>query len=180
MKIERVYQSEDLSIYHGNAEDWPGEEDVDLVLTNPYGPLPASLARTPMLVHQWEYNRGVLQRWIGGAELSLVSAWNNGRECFWSANMPPLEVDLSDLRPEDGGWYPLELPLRLLRAAESHLGYDMFERPTRVWDGFMGRGTVAKACRELGLRYVGVEQLGVHIDIAVKYLEIAEPVYVPS
>ncbi len=39
-----------------------------------------------------------------------------------------------------------------------------------VWDGFMGRGTIAKICRERGIKYVGIEQLPKHIEIAKHYL----------
>lgn len=174
--IRRAYQSEELTIYHGNAEDWPGEERVDLVLTNPYGPLPASLYGAPMIVHQWDYNRVLLQRWIGGAELELISLWNNGREAFWAANMPPLQLDLTGFRPEPGGWYPLEVPVRLLQAWWER-DADRSRKAT-IWDGFMGRGTVAKAALSMRQHYVGVEQLGVHIEIAAKYLGLEGPVYV--
>jgi hypothetical protein len=171
--MKRVFENESVIIHQGDAVDWPGEElvpHIDLVLTNPYGPLPASLHKAPMLVHQWEYNKGALQRWIGGADLKLVSTWNEGRECFWAANMPKVpDVNLEDLKPEPGGWYPLELPRRLLERMPLHLHFD---RPTTVWDGFMGRGTVARACVEMGFRYIGVEQLDAHIALAMKYLDL--------
>ncbi len=166
--IARVYESDDVTIYHGDAHEWDGPEQIDLVLTNPYGPLPHALHATPQIVHQWTHRKHELQRWIGGAELTLLSEWNRGREAFWGANgirnTIAASVTLEDLSPEPGGWYPLELPLRLLQ---------VFGRPgMTVFDGFMGRGTVGKAALSLGMKYVGVEQLASHISLALDYLEV--------
>lgn len=164
--IARVLDCYDICLYHGDAVDWPGEESIDLVLTNPYGPMPTVLSKTPMILHQWAHKKHQVERWAGLAigELQLVATWNSDRECFWVANMDPIELDLRHLKPEPGGWYPLEVPLRLL---------ETFAKPaSRVWDGFMGRGTVARAAHMLGHRYVGVEQLRAHIDLAAKYLDL--------
>lgn len=169
-----VYQDADLQILEGLAEQSP-DFDVDLVLTNPYGRLPAWARTKPMLVHQWRHRKAELARWCGlhPDQLAEVSGWNDDREVFWCVNMPVPKVNLHHLRPEDDGWYPLELPLRLLNRFGAHwLASRTTERPMVVWDGFMGRGTVAQACRILGHRYIGVERLPEHIAIARTYLKL--------
>lgn len=162
-----VHQAPGLRIYRGEAVDLPDDVtamSVDLVLTNPYGPLPPALHSKPMLIHQWRHRKAEAERWCGNA-LAEISGWNDDREVFWCANLGAvIPVDLHDLRPEPPGWYPLDLPLRLLRAYGSP--------GITVWDGFMGRGTVARACRELGMQYIGVERLQQHLDIAFDYLGV--------
>lgn len=162
------HRSDFYTIYHGEAVDWPGAEPIDLVLTNPYGPLPRSLEGKPMLLHQWAHRRSELASWacVPESALQLVGSWNDDRECFWALNMPPLGGKtlgaMRGFRPEPGGWYPLELPVLLL---------EMFGRAGDVvWDGFMGRGTVGLAAYLRGMRYVGVEQLESHITLARDYL----------
>ena len=155
-----------MRIYHGQAAEWQGAAaEVDLILTNPYGPLPRVLYGRPMLIHQWRHRQAEATLWCGNT-LTEVASWNGGREVFWCANMgkTPPAVDLSEFVPEPPGWYPLELPLRLLRA---------FGSPgITVWDGFMGRGTVGRAARMLGMHYIGVERLEKHLAIALDYLGV--------
>lgn len=163
----KLYHASDFyTIYHGDAVAWPAAESIDLVLTNPYGFLPPALRKTPMILHQWAHRKHDAERWAGlmPGELQLIGAWNDGRECFWAANMDAIPVDVSRFRPEPGGWYPLELPLQLLEVYA--------KKGQTVWDGFMGRGTVALAAYLRGCKYVGVEQLAAHLAIAHDYLTL--------
>lgn len=164
MSARLVIAGDGVRVYHGKAEDWDGGESIDLVFTNPYGPMPAALRDTPALYHQWVHRKPELERWVGRGDLELVGTWNDGREAFWCANLPCIPVDVSEFRPEHGGWYPLELVRRLL-AVYGQPGMTIF-------DGFMGRGTVGKVARELGMNYVGVEELAAHLGLAVEYLGI--------
>lgn len=159
-----VVQTPDVIIYHGKAEQWQGKEKIDLVLTNPYGPMPPNLIDHPMVIHQWVHRKAEAMRWSLNTLRHCVGTWNGGREAFWSGNMPEQVVDISEFVPEPGGWYPEAMVRRLLTAFA-------VEGQT-VWDGFMGRGTVAKICREMGLKYVGVEELSAHVALALDYLEI--------
>lgn len=159
-----------VELWHGDAADWAQRDGLlrpDLVFTNPYGPMPTALAGLPMILHQWSYRKHEAERFahIPQGALDLIGTWNDDRESFWGANLEEtIAVDVAEFRPEPGGWYPLELPTRLLQT---------YARPGQtIWDGFMGRGTVAKACRALGLNYVGVEQLRAHVDLALDYLEL--------
>lgn len=154
-----------ITIYQGDAEDWPGHESIDLVLTNPYGPMPRSLIRKPMVIHQWCHRKHEAELWSRNELRHEIGKWNDDRECFWgNAHVMPFILQLGEFRPEPGGWYPEDL-VRILLAT--------FTKPGQtIWDGFMGRGTIAKICREQGLNYVGVEQLPKHITLAREYLGV--------
>lgn len=167
MSARLVHADDSIRIYEGRADTWDGGEPIDLVFTNPYGPLPASLRNTPTIVHQWCHRLDELKAWCGGVDLTLMSWWNNDREAFWVANMPMQLVDVRDFKPEPGGWYPEAMVRRILTA------YDPGTRPFTVFDGFMGRGTVAMITRKLGMQYVGVEELPKHIALAKEYLGLA-------
>jgi hypothetical protein len=165
-----VYQDARLWIGCGQAADYPFT-DVDFILTNPYGPIPKQLAGLPMLVHQWVHRLEELKVWTHQSQLELVSVWNLGREAVWVANAPVLPVDLSDLSPTEEGWWPEELPRRLLAAYGSPVLNKAGQRP-RVWDGFMGRGTGGKAALEAGLRYTGVDNRPEMMAVALAYLGV--------
>jgi hypothetical protein len=162
--MERIVQTSDITIYQGKAEMWRGPEHIDLVLTNPYGYLPLSLSSHPMVIHQWVHRKAEAEEWASHLLDHCVGTWNDGREAFWSANLPEITVDISEYKPEPGGWYP-EAMVRKLLMAFAVTGQT-------IWDGFMGRGTVAKICREQNLKYVGVEELPKHIALALDYLEL--------
>ena len=163
-----------IRIYHGRADTWDGGEHIDLVFTNPYGPLPESLKQTPMIVQKWCHRRAELERWCGTADLELIGTWNNAREAFWSVNieygwihsLAALRLEEGQYRPEPGGWYPEEMVRRILDICTP------IARPFTIWDGFMGRSTIGKICRERGIDYVGVEELEKHIALAVEYLGV--------
>ncbi len=161
----RVAQTDMLTLYHGNAQDWEGEEHIDLVFTNPYGPLPVSLQDHPMIIHQWVHRKRAAEAWCRNKLTHTVGLWNHNREAFWSANMEQrITVNVAEFVPEQPGWYPEAMAMRLLK---------VFGRPGfTIWDGFMGRGTIGKMANKLNMRYVGVEQLDAHLSIAREYLNV--------
>lgn len=179
---ELVIQSPGLKIYHGHAETWPGAETIDLVFTNPYGPLPRSLAGKPMIVHQWTRRLEELAAWCHTTpeKLRPLGTWNRGREGFYTLNLEPFPVNIERFNPEPGGWYPPWLVDEIFGQFWAHRWYDPEKEEERrkadhkftVWDGFMGRGTLARVmgARSHELRFVGVEELGRHIDVALEYL----------
>ncbi len=156
-----VHDDGAIAIYHGNAVDWKGPEPISFVFTNPYGPMPASLRDRPMIIHQWVHRKTEAEAWCGNALPVLVSKWNDGREAFWSTRAMR-SIDLSAYHPEPGGWYPEPLVRTIFQ--------ELIPLHAVVWDGFMGRGTIAKVARDFGCRYVGVEQLSDHIELAKSYL----------
>ncbi len=163
--IKLLVDSPGLRIYHGKAEEWAGQEPIDFVFTNPYGPMPRCLRRTPMIIHQWVKNKVAAETWCGNELPFLVSLWNKDQEAFWGANLPfRYPLDLRTYTPVSPGWYP------------EGLVQDIFEAYLRpgmtVWDGFMGRGTIAKIAQEQSVNYVGVEELSKHIAIAARYLDL--------
>lgn len=161
-----VVAASGVRIYEGKAEDWRGDEPIDLVFTNPYGPLPWSLVTVPVIVHQWRHRFDELVAWTRRPDLECFATWNDDREAFYASGLRMPLLDLSTYRPEPGGWYPLDMAHRILASVP------VSRWPMTVWDGFMGRGTVGKVARALGMRYIGVEELPGHIDLACEYLGV--------
>lgn len=163
--MERVVQTENMTIYKGNAVDWKGDEAIDLVFTNPYGRLPKNLIDHPMVIHQWAHRRRQAEEWVGTKFAYTIGEWNRKRETFWGVNMTQrITVNIEEFVPEPMGWYPEAMVERLMK---------VFGRPGyTIWDGFMGRGTVGKIATEMGMKYVAVEQLPSHIKIAREYLGV--------
>lgn len=164
-----------VTIGEGDASRWDGA-GVDLIFTHPYGPLPRQLRGLPAIVnlyHNPKVRRSVLieiaSGWLGSA-ITPLGHWGRGhRNTVYVANLPVVEVGIGDLVEDEfepgRGWFPLELPLRLL---------GVYGRPgMTVWDGFMGRGTVGKACQELGLGYVGLDIRPERVALARDYLGLA-------
>lgn len=160
-----VVSTESVTLYLGDAENWPGVEPIDLVFTNPYGPLPLGLRDHPMVIHQWAHRKRQAEAWTRNRLTHVVGSWNRKKEVFWSANIDQkITVNIEEFVPEQPGWYPEEMAERLLK---------VFGRPGyTIWDGFMGRGTVGKIARKLGMKYVGVEQLPEHLTLAREYLNV--------
>lgn len=177
-----MIESPSIRIYHGRAEEWQGNEQIDLVMTNPYGPMPRRLLGVPMILHQWVHRSAELAKWVGVDEgdLQLLGKWNRDREAFWTVNLSPFPVKIERFRPEPGGWYDPWMVDEIFGQFWGHRWFDPEKEAERrkadhkftVWDGFMGRGTLARVMRSRSheLRFVGVEELGRHIDLAVEYL----------
>lgn len=148
----------------GDAREFVGE--ADLVLTNPYAPLPQCLLGLPMLISNFAERKTLCESYVR-ADLIELSGWGSGhRNRVWVANTAPVAVDLSDLVEEEEtpgrGWFPLELPLRLLRA---------YAQPSSiVIDPFMGRGTVGRACKMLGHDFIGIDIQPERVEKAKGYI----------
>lgn len=172
-RMKLVHQDDRVWIGCGEAADYDGERP-DLILTNPYGYLPTRLASVPMVVHQWVHRLEDLKIWCGVNNLELVGTWNDDREAFYYANFHPgqanldyLRAKLRGFRPEAGGWYPLEMAVLLVTA---------FGWPNcRIFDGFMGRGTVGKAALELGCKYIGIDKRPEMMAEAMAYIGLGVP-----
>jgi hypothetical protein len=141
----------------GDAATWWGEADA--VFTQPYGPIPSCLHKKPMILNVYGSESRVkeTERWIGGQTLKLLGAWGEAhRNRVYVVNLPALAVSIDDLREDGslrcGGPFPLDLPRRLLRAYR-----EFFTPGMMVWDGFCGRGTVGRVCREFKLNYIGID-----------------------
>lgn len=83
-----------------------------------------------------------------------IATWGRDGRCrIWVANAPAIKVECSDLIEDEEipgrGWFPLELPLRLLSA--------YVDKPSVIIDPFMGRGTVGKAALALGHKFIGID-----------------------
>jgi hypothetical protein len=153
-----------VTLICGNASEWHGH--ADMVLTNPYAPLPQCLRGVPAIVTDFGWREERVRGFVG-ARLTAIGSWSRaGRNTVWVANMTGKPVDLSDLVEEEfapgRGWFPLYLPRRLLAA---------YGRPgITVWDGFCGRGTVGKACVEMGMSFIGIDRDPERVKLAKAYL----------
>ncbi len=152
----------------GDASNWTGSA-IDLVLTNPYAPLPQCLWGVPTIVRLFE-GKGSRQAraegWIG-RPLTQIGKWGKGsNNTVYVAGLPVRKIKIAGMMEapfEPGrGWFPLDLPVHLLTT---------YARPGwTVWDGFMGRGTVGKACQQLGLGFVGLDIQPDRVALARRYL----------
>jgi hypothetical protein len=152
-----------LKLGLGNSQTFDG--DADLVFTHPYCILPKCLKGKPAIINIVTQKKAMAEAWVG-AELVEVTTWGGKvQNTVYVANMEPVEVDCTDLVEDEfqprRGWFPLELPLRLLRA---------FRASGTIWDGFMGRATIGRACEALGLGYIGIDMNPERVAIAREYL----------
>lgn len=141
------------------------DADADLVFCHPYATLPPQLIGKPSIINLCGKKKQIAQEWVG-TDLWEISKWGRVPNTLYVANLPVEEIDLTDLIEDEiepgNGFMPLELPLRVLRVyGRSGL---------TVWDGFMGRGTIGKACQMLGMNYVGIDIDPKRFEIAREYL----------
>lgn len=155
-----------ITLSCGNAAFWEGD-GVDLVFTHPYTTLPRNLIGLPSIINLFGDKKKLAEGWIK-AELKPVSRWGKHlANTLYVANMDPVPMDLTGLHEDNtgllkGGWFPLELATKLLIA---------YGKPgITVWDGFMGRGTVGKACQQLGMNFIGIDKDPERVEIARRYL----------
>ncbi len=132
-----------------------------------YGPLPPQLIGKPAIINVFGNKKEAAERWCG-ASLTEVSKWGKGlTNTVYVANTTAT-VSLTDLVEDEfepgRGWFPIELCHRMLNAVGPASAGD------RVFDGFMGRGTVGRACREIGLGFVGIDINPERVAIAREYL----------
>jgi hypothetical protein len=151
------------------------ECDADLIFTHPYAPIPAKFSTTPMIINLYE-GKGSRKRtaegWIG-APLHRLSTWGaGGANTVYVANVPAIDVDLKSYRESHWesvpgrGWFPLSMCTMLLGL----YGW----RGMTVYDGFMGRGTVGRAAKSLGMNFIGVDISPERVELARRYIETGE------
>lgn len=120
----------------------------------------------PTVVNLFGNKQARAEEWIRSPLLDL-GTW--GKTCMnrlYAANFDAAPIEIGDLVEDEFepglGWFPLELPLRVLKAYA--------EDGMTVWDGFCGRGTVGKACQMLGMTYIGIDRDPARIVLAREYL----------
>ena len=85
-------------------------------------------------------------------------------ELAWTSLDMVIRV-LDCVRSEPGRTHPTQKPMRLMRWCLSFL-----PEAKTVLDPYMGSGPVARACKDAGLQYVGIEIVEKYCEIAVKRL----------
>lgn len=161
-----------IELHCMSATDYRG--DADFVFTNPYAPLPRQLLGKPSIINLYEgkgSRKAICEdKWMPGTELIKISTWGAGQHnTIYIANLGMQAIDLTGYEEshwcsEAGkGWFPLAMCGELLR---------LYARAgMTVFDGFMGRGTVGKACLSLGMNFVGVDIDPERVALARRYLE---------
>lgn len=165
-----------MDLRHGDGSKFTGR--ADLILTNPYAAIPLHLHNRPMILSLFEgkgSRQSLAEGWIGGRRITRLSAWGaGGNNTVYVAALPAREIDLTDLVEdpfEPGrGWFPLDLPARLL-----DLYSDFWKPGDVVLDPFMGRGTVGRACLDRELSFVGIDIAHERVRLAREYLGAVTP-----
>jgi len=165
--IEWVVDQPGLRLGLGDSADYDG--DADLVFSHLYGPLPKQLIGKPAIVNVFGDRKAQAEAWCG-AELIEISRWGRGltNTIFVCHLDAPQYLDLTDLVEDeftaDRGWFPEALVDRLLVGQVNH--------GDTIIDLFMGRGTVGKVVRALGLDFIGIDREPNRVEIARRYLGV--------
>lgn len=170
--IEWVVDQPGLRLGCGDSAEYDG--DADLVFSHLYGPLPKQLVGKPAIINVYGDRKAKAEEWCG-AELHLMGQWGCGMaNAVYSANLPSWQSPIYDLVEDEfaagRGWFPEELPRTIFETLR--IWQHDFRSVRTVFDGFMGRGTVAKVTRELGLNFVGVDRDPARVALAQQYLGV--------
>lgn len=193
-EMKPYYEHAGIVIYHGDCREIvPSIGRFDLLLTDP--PYGLGIANNPVrqahAKRDWDdapVDSVLLLELISIAERSIV--W--GGNYF---NLPPNQCFFvwDKIQPEDfslamceQAWSNIKLPAKLFR--KSVLSY-FKEHPTQkpvelmsfcinhagnissVIDPFMGSGTTLRACKDAGIKCVGIEREEAYCEIASRRLE---------
>ena len=153
-----------VELYWGDAAHFDDWHKVDLVLTNAYEfefIKHALVEDKPIAAHVVKdhrpYRRAGFQD--GGA---LFPKQRPAGQRLWLFGLPLPNLSLEAFSATEEGWWPLDMALSLLRC---------YAKPDQtVIDGFMGRGTVGRACRALGLHFIGIDRDEDRVKLAEKYI----------
>lgn len=142
------------------------EGTADLVITNPYGPLPKGVIGKPCVISNFTERKALCEEWAQ-CELHEVSKWGKGlRNTIWVGNAYVHEgIDLTDLVEDEPGWFPVALPALLLP-----LYFDWERWSDIVIDPFMGRGTVGRVCKMWDLNFIGIDKNPDRVELARHYI----------
>ena len=94
-----------------------------------------------------------------------VKRANGGKQDVWRGIMPPGKDEKTHRR------HTTQKPLALLRKILSACTY----KGHCVLDPFMGSGTTGVVCKELGLRFIGIEQEERYVRLARARIESCDP-----
>jgi hypothetical protein len=172
--IEWVVDQPGIRLGLGDSVEYDG--DADLVFSHLYGPLPPQLVGKPAIINVYGNKREAAERWCG-ASLHEMGKWGRGlTNTIYSANLPERATPIWELVEEEfapgRGWFPLALPMTVFETLRLYT-HDVLRPGITVFDGFMGRGTVGKACQELGFGFVGIDRDPDRVALAAEYLGIS-------
>ena len=153
-----------FQLIHGMGENFVGP--CDLIMSQLYGQLNPKVKGTPMIISGFLGRSSCYSLWVLG-KLTQIGVWGRRQDQgVWVVNTAPIEVKLDDLEEEEfapnRGWFPVELPRRLLAAYQG--------KKDVVADPFMGRGTVGKAVLEIGGTFIGIDRHKDRVRLAHTYL----------
>jgi len=148
----------------GKGGDFKAWESIDLMLTNIYE-IPIILKAIHRYTIKTIIHNHRNEVFKNSVELGEVFPrdTNFKNQKLTGLYVKKKELDLSDLDME-GPFWPLEFPLRILKA---------YAKPGwTILDPFMGRGTCGKAALQLGMNFIGIDQRPERVRIAKEFLNV--------
>jgi hypothetical protein len=148
-----------------DASEWQG--DADVIFTHPYAPIPQCLHGKPCVLNLYERTkerRFQAERWAG-CDLTCIGRWGGYHvNRVYVGNTGVRDVYLADI-DDIGIFFPEPMVVRVMAAYP-----DVFVPGVTVWDGFMGRGTVGKICRDKGMNFIGLDVDADMVRLAREYI----------
>jgi len=144
-----------------SAELFTNWSSVDLVLTNSYGgdTLIRNITRNKVRAIIHSHRKKLDGLWLGRV---FPNNPHFSEQHIYGYNLKKKEVFLSDLKIVPPGWWPLEFPLRILKA---------YAKPGwTILDPCMGRGTCGKAALQLGMNFIGLDRDPERVRMAQCYI----------
>lgn len=151
-----------IELINDNADNFKSWERVDIIVTNIYS---EQLFRTIVkrnlrsVIHNHRYRVPLSFHKVSKVFPKITQFPN---QFIYTYNLPFKKLDLIKYENDPPGWWPLDFAIRLLQE---------YSKPNwTVLDPFMGRGTVGKAAKQLGMDFIGIDLRSERISMADKYI----------
>ena len=149
----------------GRAEDFNEWGKVGLVLTNAYDVRFIEHAVShgkPCIIHDLRYTEWYRESADFVKAGDVFEGHGPRKQTVYLYKLEKQPLDLRMYKATKEGYWPLDFAVDLLA---------LYAKPSDcVIDGFMGRGTTGKACRLLGLDFIGIDKNRERVALAEEYI----------